>query len=126
MKALLPILALSATVLSTPIPDARHPNGLAVKYTGNYPNPPAAGMGDDDLPSGTTENLDEILSIPRPLPSSFLLNVPSLREQKSSTPRPEGREWDMRHVCPIAALLAVSVLGLLACAVQRYVVFPNH
>ena len=49
---------------------------------------------------------------------------------ESSRPAPQARDvdqasvdWvaDMRHTCPFAALMAISVVALLACAVQRYV-----
>lgn len=166
MKLLLPLLALTTTTLSAPAP-AR--NAISVEYTANYPSPPAPHSPrddespEDDVPSPTNvadpsllgDDLDEILSVEKPLPSSFLMAVPELRakrlreaetekrggEGEGEAPaaeetrpaarardvEPERVNWvaDVRHACPFAAFMAVSVVALLACAVQRYVL-PSH
>lgn len=172
MKLLLPLLALSTTTLSAPTR-----NGVTIKYTANYPDPPAPhsqrsapnelpeDAHEEDVPSPTNVadpsllggDLDEILSLEKPLPTSFLMAVPELRakrlrdavsETEAEKEKGEGQEqgevpaaeesrrapqardvdepnvnWasDMGHACPFAAVMAVSVVALLACAIQRYV-----
>lgn len=172
MKLLLPLLALTATTLSAPTR-----NAISVEYTANYPAPPAAHPQrnadalpedpheEEDVPSPTNiadpallgDDLDEILSVEKPLPSSFLMAVPELRAKRLREAEAEKREdegqgegeapaaeesrpaarardvapesvnWvaDVRHACPFAAFMAVSMVALLACAIQRYV-HPHH
>lgn len=147
MNALL-LLALTSPFLANPVPN----RGITVRYDPNYANPPAPRSSlpqrdtlEEDIaslsPTPSASELDDILSIQRPLPSSVLMNLARLRGEEGEegeqsdegvSRREDGQAAeenaerpallsDRRHFCPIAGLVVFSVLSFLACAIQRYV-----
>lgn len=140
MKAAL-LLALSAPLLASPVR-----RDVPVRYTANYANAPTprqsvpenvAGPRDDPL----TNDWDGVLSVEKPIPTSVLMNMAELlgeeaddegEGEKAADPLeathrlPEAGGVSCARMGPYAALAALSTLGLLACAVQRYVTQPPY
>lgn len=75
------LLALIAPLLASPLPR----RDITVRYRGNYPSPPAprspSPIEEEVTPSPTSDDdIESILSVQKPLPSIFLMNLSKLRD----------------------------------------------
>lgn len=136
------ILASTSVVVSSPIPIARRASGIVIKYTDDYPveRPAPTVPQNDETPADLTiDDLEELLSADLPLPSAFLMAVPSLRAAAAKTANGSSSEptqtqtWDLaamqlqqaladavtRSMCLALAGFAGCFIALTACAIQR-------
>lgn len=84
-------LALTTPFLATPLPR----RDITVRYTSDYPKPPGPHIPppkkdtfeEDLIPSPSSNDIEDILSIQKPLPSIFLIGLSKLRREKGTEER---------------------------------------
>lgn len=89
------LLALTTPFLATPLPR----RDIIVRYTSDYPKPPdphipppKKDIFEQELtPSLSSNDIEKILSIQKPLPSIFLIGLSKLRQEKGTEERGAGQ-----------------------------------